>query len=116
MPGVRSRMAREARTVEAMIALYCRERHVREQHGDGDALCSQCEELLDYARTRLDKCPYQESKTTCAKCPSHCYRPAPREQIRAVMRYAGPRMLYRHPLLALLHLFDGMRDEPVRPG
>jgi predicted amidophosphoribosyltransferase len=109
MPGVRSRMAREARTVEAMIALYC-----REQHGGGDGLCAECGGLLDYARTRLDKCPYQENKTTCAKCPSHCYRPAMREQVRAVMRYAGPRMLYRHPVLALLHLFDGSRGKPVR--
>ncbi len=108
MASVRSRMAREARTVEAMIALYC-----REQHGSGDA-CSECGELLDYARTRLDRCPYQEYKTTCAKCPSHCYRPTMREQVRAVMRYAGPRMLVRHPVMALLHLIDGLRKEPVR--
>jgi len=39
-----------------------------------------------------------------------------RERIRAVMRYAGPRMLWRHPLLALLHLADGLQDEPTLPG
>ena len=71
-------------------------------------------ELLAYARARLSRCPYQEGKTTCARCPVHCYRPAMRARIRRVMRYAGPRMLTRHPLLALRHLIDGLRKEPVR--
>jgi hypothetical protein len=36
-------------------------------------------------------------------------------QIQAVMRYAGRRMLLRHPILALLHVLDGMR-KPERYG
>ena len=32
-----------------------------------------------------------------------------RERVRQVMRYAGPRMLLRHPILALLHLRDERR-------
>jgi hypothetical protein len=111
MPNRRPRMAREHKTVEATIHVYC-----RGNHGTGRTLCSDCTELLDYARERLDRCPFQESKTTCAKCPVHCYRPAMRERIRAVMRYAGPRMLWRHPVLALLHLVDGLQHEPTRPG
>ena len=105
------RMAREHRTVEAMIRVAC-----RGQHGTGAGLCDDCGELLAYARERLDRCPFQDGKTTCAKCPVHCYRPAMRERIRAVMRYAGPRMLWYHPVLALRHLVDGLRAEPVRPG
>ena len=31
---------------------------------------------------------------------------AMRERVRVVMRYAGPRMLLRHPVLTLLHLRD----------
>jgi len=104
------RMAREGKTVEAMINIYCHGRH-----GTKDKLCSECRELLDYAMTRLDKCPFQEGKTTCANCPVHCYKPVMREKIRAVMRYAGPRMFYRHPVLALFHYIDGLRKEPVRP-
>jgi hypothetical protein len=38
-----------------------------------------------------------------------------REQIRAVMRYAGPRMLYRHPIMTLQHMIDGRREKPIRP-
>jgi hypothetical protein len=101
-------MAREAATIEAMIRLYCRDRHA------GEALCAECAELLDYARERLARCPFQEGKTACGKCPVHCYRPEFREKVRTVMRHAGPRMLWRHPLLALHHLWDGRRREPVR--
>jgi len=103
----RPRMEREGRTVEAMVRLYC-----CEQHGGGGSLCAACSELLDYARARLERCPFQEGKTTCARCPVHCYRPAMREQVRQVMRYAGPRMLRRHPVLALRHLLDGRRAVP----
>ena len=104
------RMTREARTLEAMIGMYC-----RDQHGvRGEALCADCADLLRYAGLRLAKCPYQEHKTTCAKCPVHCYKPARREQIRAVMRYAGPRMMFRHPRLAFYHLvIDGRRAKPA---
>ncbi len=105
-----SRMARERVTLEKMIRLYC-----RDHHGRRGALCPGCAELAAYARARLDRCPFQEGKTTCAHCPVHCYKPGMRERVRQVMRYAGPRMLLRHPVLALLHLWDGRRKQPVRP-
>ncbi len=103
-------MAREQRTVEAMIELYC-----QGQHSTTAGLCPDCQELRSYARQRLQRCPFQEGKTTCAKCPVHCYKPKMREQIRAVMRYAGPRMLYRHPIMTLQHMIDGRQEEPIRP-
>jgi hypothetical protein len=110
--GEQRRMARERETVEAMIGLYC-----HGQHGSNGQLCGECQALRDYAWQRLEKCPFEEGKTTCAKCPIHCYKPEQRASIRAVMRYAGPRMLLRHPVLALLHLLDGLRKEPTRrPG
>jgi hypothetical protein len=76
-------------------------------------LCPECDALSRYAKGRLTVCPYQEQKATCAKCPSHCYKPAMREKIRTVMRYAGPRITYRHPLLSLYHLIDGIRKKPL---
>jgi predicted amidophosphoribosyltransferase len=102
------RMNRERKTIRAMVRIYCRgEHHTRK------GLCADCAELLNYAELRLDKCPYQENKTTCANCPIHCYKPDKREQVRTVMRYAGPRMLWRHPVLALHHLMEGRKKEPV---
>ena len=92
-----------------MIRIYC-----RGKHGTERGLCRECSSLQGYAWNRLQKCPFQEGKTTCAKCPVHCYRPEMREQIRKVMRYAGPRMLLRHPIMTLWHMLDGRRREPFR--
>ena len=88
-----------------MVALYCQGQHAPEP----GTLCTGCRALLDYALQRLGRCPFQGKKPTCANCPIHCYQPERREQIRAVMRYAGPRMLLQHPGLAILHLLDGVR-------
>lgn len=93
-----------------MIRLYCDNNH------KSTGLCSDCTALVDYSRQRLQKCPYGEGKTTCAKCPVHCYKPEMREKIRAVMRYSGPRMIYRHPFMTVFHLIDGARKEPAPAG
>jgi hypothetical protein len=37
-----------------------------------------------------------------------------REKIRDVMRYAGPRMLLTHPVMAIAHLLDGLRKPRPR--
>ena len=100
-------MKRERKTVELMIALYCRDHH--QTTGE---LCQECGELADYAGKRLANCPFQENKTTCGNCPIHCYKPEFREKIREVMRYAGPRMTWRHPVLAIGHMIDGWRKKP----
>lgn len=105
----RPRLSREFKTVKAMITLYCREQHYSVQ-----GLCIDCKNLSDYALVRLDKCPFQESKTTCLHCKTHCYKDEMRELIRKVMRAAGPKMTVRHPLLTLLHYLDGRRKEPLR--
>jgi hypothetical protein len=102
------RLAREARTVDAMVALYCRANH------GGDVLCGECAALREYARARLRHCPFGADKGTCAKCPVHCYGPDMREHMRLVMRYAGPRMLAHHPVLALRHVLDGRRRPATR--
>ena len=101
------RIEREKSTVAAMVRIHC-----RGVHGTRGGLCQGCEELLDYARARLDACRFGEGKPTCDACTVHCYLPDMRERIRAVMRYSGPRMLLRHPLMALRHLLDGRRGPP----
>lgn len=109
MQADQKRKKRESRTIEAMISLYC-----RDNHGKSGGLCPECLELLGYARARLDRCPFQRHKPTCNKCQTHCYKPDMREKIRRVMKYSGPRMLYRHPVLAFLHLLDARRKPPER--
>ena len=93
-----TRIEQEKRTVQQMIDLYCRAHH----HGQHP--CPQCQELISYALGRLDRCKFGENKSTCKKCPIHCYKPDHREQMKEVMRYAGPRMLVHHPIAALRHM------------
>jgi aldehyde:ferredoxin oxidoreductase len=109
MSQKRPRITREKQTIGTMLSMYCSAKH----HVNG--LCPGCTELEEYAFERLDKCPFQEGKTTCAKCPVHCYRPSMREKVKAVMRYSGPRMVYRHPAMTIFHLIDGRRNKPVKP-
>jgi len=101
------RLNREWGTLEAMIGIYCRDRH-----GATAGLCVECQELLDYAGVRLERCRFGAEKPTCAKCPVHCYQRTRREQVKTVMRYAGPRMLWEHPVMSLRHWLDGFRKAP----
>jgi hypothetical protein len=101
---------RDAKTVAAMVRIYCAGRH-----GTAGELCGPCGALLCYAHDRLAKCPFGEEKTTCRDCPIHCYRPAERTSMRDVMRYAGPRMLWRHPILAIRHLWIERQGAPPWP-
>ena len=101
------RLRRERRTVEAMIRMHCRANHGAAREGEpGARLCSTCAALLDYADRRVAACPFGTDKPTCARCTVHCFRANEREEIRTVMRYAGPRMTMRHPYLAIRHLLD----------
>jgi hypothetical protein len=102
------RLARELTTVTAMMRIYC-----REHHGGETGLCVACQSLLDYGALRLDRCRFGSEKPTCANCPVHCYQRVRREQMRVMMRYAGPRMLWQHPVLAVLHWLDGFRRPPA---
>jgi hypothetical protein len=101
------RLWREHETIRAMVLIYC-----RWQHGSADELCVGCADLLSYATMRLERCRFQKNKPACANCPVHCYRPAYREKVKTVMRHAGPRMLWRHPVLAIRHWLDGFRQAP----
>lgn len=71
--------------------------------------------LFVYAQKRLDKCVFGEEKPACKQCPVHCYQPAKREEMKQIMRWAGPRMLWRHPILTVRHLIDDKRPVPELP-
>ncbi len=93
----------ERQTIRAMVQMYCQgQRHSCVAGG----CCGSCVDLLNYAYERLERCVFQECKPVCSQCPIQCYRPEQRVQITAVMRYSGPRMLLRHPLIAIRHLVN----------
>lgn len=99
------RLRREHLTMRRMVEIYC-EGHHGASRGEP---CGECRDFLEYAQRRLEKCPYGEAKPTCAKCPIHCYKRTQREQARVIMRYSGPRMMWRHPWLAFMHVADKLR-------
>jgi hypothetical protein len=106
------RFNREARTIRNMVGLYCRDRH-----GHTPDLCDDCAGLVSYALGKLERCPWGENKPVCARCTIHCYEKSLRARIGQVMRYAGPKMIRHHPVLAIFHLLQKYRlaRAPLRP-
>ena len=90
----------EEKTVAKMIAIYC-----HGNHNSNNEICDSCKELLNYSKERIKKCLFGEKKPVCGKCSVHCYAPQRRAEIKKVMRYAGPRMLYKAPLLTIRYLY-----------
>ena len=90
-----------------MIRVYCR------TEDGGRELCRQCAELEAYALKRADCCIYGADKPACKNCPVHCYSPMKREEIKIVMRRAGPGMAIQHPLLSLKHIIREKRKKNV---
>ncbi len=91
----------EKKVVSRMIAIYC-----RSKHGSVKKLCPACDALEQYALQRLERCPFGEEKPTCAACTIHCYKSSMRMKIKEVMRFAGPRMLYLHPVDTIRHFYQ----------
>ena len=89
--------------MSAMISIYCKSKHRQA------VLCDECKELENYAHTRLEKCIFGNEKPTCETCSVHCYQKEKREQIQQVMRYAGPRMLLKHPVMAIKHVIKNRK-------
>lgn len=94
------RIEKEKSMVELMIKLYC-----KKNHGTKEGLCKECSELLEYAHKRLTYCKFGEKKTSCSKCPIHCYKRDMKEKIKKVMRFSGPRILIYSPYEFVRHIF-----------
>lgn len=105
------KLSEERRTLRVMTEDYC-----RAFHGTNGELCPACAAFLAYAEKRLACCPYGSAKPVCAKCRIHCYRKNEKETARQIMRWAGPRLVFRHPGLALSHLIQSLTVKaPEKP-
>lgn len=91
----------ELGTLTGFVELFCRSNKHQEKslqsftcnyHGFSYSfeifLCSECRSLLNYASTRLQKCPH-EIKPKCRKCKVPCYEKKEWKQMAKVMRYGG---------------------------
>lgn len=107
------RRRHEVLTYLAMASLYCRDKHEGPREvwlkKDGRPLrffpgrtCRLCPDCMERARQtvrRTEHCRHMAYKSFCHNCPKPCHA----EDAEAVrmMRYSGPRLLFRHPLIGL---------------
>lgn len=94
------RVENEKRVIKIMIEIYCKKKHRCK-----DDLCDECKELLDYAHFRLSHCKFGDEKTTCGKCPIHCYKKDMKIKVKEVMKFSGPRLIIYKPLELIRHAF-----------
>ncbi len=106
---VATKRQKEKEIVRLMISIYC-----HGKHGTHEELCRDCHDLLEYTFTRIDQCPFMETKSFCSACDVHCYSPEMREKIRGVMRFSGPRMFLHHPVVATRHLLTTLLKSSTR--
>lgn len=90
---------KEIETIELMIKIYCRHHHKNK------GLCQNCQNILNYSSQRIELCPVKSTKTFCSCCKIHCYNKEIQKEIKKIMRYSGPFMLFYHPIKALSHMF-----------
>jgi hypothetical protein len=74
---------KDIKTLQAFTKVYC-----RQHHGTRGDLCPECDDLLQYAIQRRERCPY-DPKPACKNCQTHCYKPEYRQKIREVMKFSG---------------------------
>lgn len=94
----------EAQTLVKFIQIYCDDKHTDEKLDkdinityNGKSLnlrarvCTECEEMLDYALNRLKNCPH-DPKPKCRKCKNPCYEKSRYKQMAKMMVYSGVRL------------------------
>lgn len=89
----------EKELIHKMILLYCNAKH------PGKGLCRECGKLEAYAMTKIERCPLGDAKTSCSKCRIHCYKEPEQSRIREVMKYSGPKIAFRAPVLMFKYLY-----------
>ncbi|HBO34614.1 MAG TPA: nitrous oxide-stimulated promoter family protein [Anaerolineaceae bacterium] len=102
-------LQQEQATIASMTRLFC-----KAKHNTQTSLCEDCQDLLAYAQERVARCLFLPDKPVCARCPVHCYQAPYRERVREVMRYAGPRLMFKDPIAVVRHFRMMMRADSVQ--
>lgn len=95
-----SKIEKEKNIVVFMIEYYCKQNHHQE------IICKNCSDLVKYAHNKLKNCLYRENKPSCLRCKVHCYSNEKREEIKKVMAYVGPKMIYLMPTQYIKHIIN----------
>ena len=98
---------KDLRTLRAIGCMYCKAHHassVKGPHG----LCEECTATVAFTHERTKNCPYGHAHN-CQDCTTKCNRGQQQQRVKAMMRYAAPRMLLRHPLMTMDYLSKKLR-------
>ena len=96
-----TKIEREKQTIKIMVEIYC-----KKKHGCKNELCGECQEFLEYAHKRLSFCKFGEEKSTCSRCPIHCYKKDMKAKVKEIMRFSGPRMILYKPSEVIRHALN----------
>lgn len=99
---MKNRLEKEKVIFEKMILIYCKNNH-KENHP-----CSQCIDIINYGKNKINNCPFDNSKPFCSKCSIHCYEKNVQKKVKEIMRYSGPRIIFYHPITSLKHLISSI--------
>lgn len=104
-------------TLIAIGQIYCIGNHANVPKND-DGLCQGCASIIETTLYRTVHCPYNHSRN-CQDCATKCQTDLiskinftdqsnnaaqAHDDIRKMMSYAAPRMIWRHPLMTLQYL------------
>jgi hypothetical protein len=92
-------ITKEKKIFEAMVRISCENLHDTKK-----ALYSECVEVKDYTKNRLENCRYQEKKPVCGRCGLKCYNNKIRDKTEKMFMCSGPRMFFQHPILGIQHI------------
>jgi Nitrous oxide-stimulated promoter len=88
-------------TLQSLFPIYCGKYHSSEK----GELCDSCSAELEYAIHKTKICPEKDQGKTCSDCKVHCFEAEHRERIKEIMRFAGPRLIWSHPLLSVRYIY-----------
>lgn len=108
MKRTHDQIDKDRRTLEAIGRIYCSAHHAHESKDDA-GLCPACRETVDTTLARTVACPYGH-EGNCQDCDIHCQRGDAQRRVREMMRYAAPRMAFRHPLMTAEYLRKKLRS------
>lgn len=102
------KLDKDRRTLEAIGSIYCRGNHDAAKR-DAAGMCPECREAIEQTLDRASSCPHGH-EGNCQDCKTHCQRGEAQVRIKAIMRYAAPRMAFRHPIMTLEYMRKKLRD------
>lgn len=101
---------KEKKTFDKMLKIYCKKKHQSKE------LCKECLEIQNYVYKRIEMCPFILNKPFCAYCKIQCYKKEMKEKVIKIMKFSGPKMMFRAPIQSFRHVFQMIKYKRKKRG